>query len=189
MHINYYIFIYTLFRHHLPYPKEPGSGSINSLAYTSDERYILAAHSGRTVKVFEVLSGRVRHTMTSHSDQVLALAVDQGNDKVAFSCGKDRKVGYETKIYGFLYACLCACLWYSGRHLLLGVYFETKLASTSLILSFYKLICVARMGYMLPNKSYTLASSIQCLCIQHNGMHIGSSPLHFVLEYCILLKW
>ena len=63
-----------------------------SVAYSGDTRFILAAHTNRTIKVFDVVSGRVKHTLSSHADQVLQVITDDQSEKLAVSCGKDRKV-------------------------------------------------------------------------------------------------
>ncbi|XP_050383444.1 autophagy-related protein 16-like [Argentina anserina] len=67
-------------------------GSVLDLAITHDNRSIIAATSSNKLYVWDANSGRVRHTLTGHTDKVTAVDVNKFSSRHIVSAAYDRTI-------------------------------------------------------------------------------------------------
>ncbi|XVE54569.1 hypothetical protein DITRI_Ditri03aG0091900 [Diplodiscus trichospermus] len=91
-------------------------GSVLDLAITHDNRFIIAASSSNNLFVWDVNSGRVRHTLTGHTDKVCAVDVSRVSSRHVVSAAYDRTIkvwdlqkGYCTNTIIFHSNCNALC--------------------------------------------------------------------------------
>ncbi|KAA0057800.1 autophagy-related protein 16 [Cucumis melo var. makuwa] len=87
-------------------------GSVLDLAITHDNRSVIAASSSNNLYAWDISSGRVRHTLTGHSDKVCAVDVSKVSSRYVVSAAYDRTIkiwdlqkGYCTKTFIFASNC------------------------------------------------------------------------------------
>ncbi|XVF54598.1 hypothetical protein PTKIN_Ptkin05aG0194500 [Pterospermum kingtungense] len=91
-------------------------GSVLDLAITHDNRFIIAASSSNNLFVWDANSGRVRHTLTGHTDKVCAVDVSKVSSRHVVSAAYDRTIkvwdlqkGYCTNTIIFHSNCNALC--------------------------------------------------------------------------------
>nr|KYP65337.1 Protein tipD [Cajanus cajan] len=67
-------------------------GSVLDLSITHDNRSVIAASSSNNLFVWDVSSGRVRHTLTGHTDKVCAVDVSKVSSRHVVSAAYDRTI-------------------------------------------------------------------------------------------------
>ncbi|KAI4303813.1 hypothetical protein MLD38_039403 [Melastoma candidum] len=67
-------------------------GSVLDLTITHDNRSIIAASSSNNLYVWDVNSGRIRHTLTGHTDKVCAVDVSKISSRHVVSSAYDRTI-------------------------------------------------------------------------------------------------
>jgi hypothetical protein len=66
-------------------------GALLDVAWSPDGKAILGAGVDKALRLWDVSSGRVRHTLTGHTDKAVAAAfAPKGDADRAFSAGHDR---------------------------------------------------------------------------------------------------
>lgn len=66
--------------------------SMLDVAWTSDDRFLLAACSDKAVRVYDVSTQRERHTMTGHDKKVTSVRAFPSDKLRAASCAEDRSI-------------------------------------------------------------------------------------------------
>ncbi|CAI0411492.1 unnamed protein product [Linum tenue] len=66
-------------------------GSVRSVAFDPGNSWFCTGSADRTIKIWDVASGRLKHTLTGHIGQVRGLAVSQTHTYM-FSAGDDKQV-------------------------------------------------------------------------------------------------
>ncbi|KAE8667933.1 Detected protein of confused Function [Hibiscus syriacus] len=102
-------------------------GSVLDLSITHDNRFIIAASSLNNLFVWDVDSGRVRHTLTGHKDKVCAVDVSKVSSRHVVSAAYDRTIkvwdlqkGYCTNTIVFHSICNALCFSTDGLTVCLG---------------------------------------------------------------------
>ncbi|KAK0587217.1 hypothetical protein LWI29_019331 [Acer saccharum] len=67
-------------------------GSVLDLSITHDNRSVIAASSSNNLYVWDVQSGRVRHTLTGHTDKVCSVDVSKISSRHVVSAAYDRTI-------------------------------------------------------------------------------------------------
>lgn len=67
-------------------------GSVLDLSITHDNKFIIAASSSNNLYVWDVNSGRIRHTLTGHIDKVCAVDVSKFSSRYVVSAAYDRTI-------------------------------------------------------------------------------------------------
>lgn len=67
-------------------------GTVLDLCITLDNKSIIAASSSHSLYVWDVSSGRVRHTLTGHKDKVCAVDVSKVSNRNVVSAAYDRTI-------------------------------------------------------------------------------------------------
>ncbi|KAJ0104667.1 hypothetical protein Patl1_18196 [Pistacia atlantica] len=67
-------------------------GSVLDLSITHDNRSVIAASSSNNLYVWDVYSGRVRHSLTGHADKVCAVDVSKISSRHVVSAAYDRTI-------------------------------------------------------------------------------------------------
>lgn len=96
-------------------------GSVLDLAITHDNRSIIAASSSNNLFVWDVNTGRIRHTLTGHTDKVCAVDVSKVSNRHVVSAAYDRTIkvwdlqrGYCTNTLIFHSNCNSVCFSMDG---------------------------------------------------------------------------
>lgn len=102
-------------------------GSVLDLAITHDNRSVIAASSSNNLYAWDISSGRVRHTLTGHSDKVCAVDVSKISSRYVVSAAYDRTIkiwdlqkGYCTKTFIFASNCNAVCFSMDGQTICSG---------------------------------------------------------------------
>ncbi|KAL6579768.1 autophagy protein 16, interacts with Atg12p-Atg5p [Orobanche minor] len=102
-------------------------GSILDLCITHDNKSIIAASSANSLCVWDVDSGRVRHSLTGHMDKVCAVDVSKVSNRSVVSAGYDRTIkvwdlqkGYCVNTLIFHSNCNALCFSMDGRTICSG---------------------------------------------------------------------
>ncbi|OVA20541.1 WD40 repeat [Macleaya cordata] len=102
-------------------------GSILDLTITHDNRCIIAASSSNNLYVWDVGSGRIRHTLTGHTDKVCAVDVSKVSSSHVVSAAYDRTIkiwdlqrGYCTNTMISHSNCNCLCFSTDGQTICSG---------------------------------------------------------------------
>ncbi|KAK9787622.1 hypothetical protein WJX73_001530 [Symbiochloris irregularis] len=66
--------------------------TVTEVAFTSDSNTLLAAGTDKAVRVFNLETSRVRHTLTGHSGKVFSVACSPADARAAASSGQERFV-------------------------------------------------------------------------------------------------
>ncbi|GAB4860566.1 autophagy protein 16, interacts with Atg12p-Atg5p [Ancistrocladus abbreviatus] len=102
-------------------------GSVLDLTVTHDNKTVIAASSTNNLYVWEVSSGRIRHTLTGHTDKVCAVDVSKISSRHVVSSAYDRTIkvwdlqkGYCTNTIMFPSNCNSLCFGMDGRTICTG---------------------------------------------------------------------
>ncbi|BBN17899.1 protein MpATG16 [Marchantia polymorpha subsp. ruderalis] len=68
------------------------TGTILDLTVSSDNKQVLAACSDHKIYLWDAQSGRIRHTLTGHSEKVVAIDLSPSGNKRAVSASYDRTI-------------------------------------------------------------------------------------------------
>lgn len=86
-------------------------GSILDLSITHDNRSVIAASSANNLYVWDISSGRVRHTLTGHVDKVCAVDVSKVSNRHVVSAAYDRTIKVWDLVKGY---CVNTLLFHSN---------------------------------------------------------------------------
>lgn len=102
-------------------------GSVLDLAITHDNKSVIAASSSNNLFVWDISSGRVRHTLTGHTDKVCAVDVSKISSRHVVSAGYDRTIkvwdlqkGFCTNTIIFRSNCNALCFSMDGQTICSG---------------------------------------------------------------------
>lgn len=102
-------------------------GSVLDLTVTHDNQSVIAASSSNNLCVWDISSGRVRHTLTGHSDKVCAVDVSKVSSRHVVSSAYDRTIkvwdlvkGYCTNTLIFYSNCNALCFSMDGQTIFSG---------------------------------------------------------------------
>ncbi|KAL8057309.1 hypothetical protein ABFX02_04G176500 [Erythranthe guttata] len=102
-------------------------GSVLDLCITHDKKSVIAASSSNNLYVWDVSSGRVRHTLTGHVDKVCAVDVSKVSNRNVVSAAYDRTIkvwdlqrGYCVNTILFHSNCNALCLSMDGQTICSG---------------------------------------------------------------------
>lgn len=102
-------------------------GSVLDLAVTHDNQSIIAASSSNNLYAWDFNSGRVRHTLTGHTDKVCAVDVSKVSSRHVVSSAYDRTIkvwdlvkGYCTNTIIFYSNCNALCFSMDGQTIFSG---------------------------------------------------------------------
>ncbi|OIW18309.1 hypothetical protein TanjilG_31449 [Lupinus angustifolius] len=76
-------------------------GSVLDLIITHDNRSVIAASSSNNLYVWDLSSGRVRHTLTGHTDKVCAVDVSKVSSRHVVSASYDRTIKVWDLVKGY----------------------------------------------------------------------------------------
>jgi len=106
--------------------------SVVDVAFSADDAAVLAGSADRALRLWDVASGRVKHTFTGHSDKVCALAFNPLDPTRAASVANDRCIkvwdltkGFCTKSVVFSSTCNAVC--FTGDGLICSGHFDGSL--------------------------------------------------------------
>lgn len=117
---------------------EPSSGAhistlrsalqtVVDVSFSPDDKLLLAGSSDHALRLWDVTSGRIRHTLTGHSDKVAALCFSLQDGSRAVSCGGDRCIkvwdlnkGYCVKSLMCASSCGSLCMTVDGNVIVSG---------------------------------------------------------------------
>ncbi|GMH16752.1 hypothetical protein Nepgr_018593 [Nepenthes gracilis] len=102
-------------------------GSVLDLTVTHDNKTVIAASSSNNLYVWELSSGRIRHTLTGHTDKVCAVDVSKVSSHHVVSSAYDRSIkawdlnkGYCINTIIFPSNCNAVCYGVDGRTICSG---------------------------------------------------------------------
>lgn len=102
-------------------------GSVLDLTITHDNQTVIAASSSNNLFAWDVNSGRVRHTLTGHTDKVCSVDVSKASSRHAVSAAYDRTIklwdlvkGYCTSTIIFHSNCNALCYGVDGQTIFSG---------------------------------------------------------------------
>ncbi|CAN1179515.1 Autophagy-related protein 16 [Linum perenne] len=102
-------------------------GSVLDLSITHDNKSVIAASSSNNLFVWDVSSGRQRHTLTGHVDKVCAVDVSKVSSRHVISSAYDRTIkvwdlqkGYCTNTIMFPSNCNAVCFGMDGQTICSG---------------------------------------------------------------------